>query len=69
MTFVVFFQLVHTGRIGHHLKNENVEHLVAPSAVRAQFNTLTALNHSVPMPEPQPLTTADARVYIEAHIH
>lgn len=64
----IFVQLVHTGRIGHHLNNENGEHLVAPSAITARLNTRTALDRAVPMPVPHPLTTSGARDHIEAHI-
>lgn len=64
----IIIQLVHTGRIGHPLNNEGGASLVAPSAVRAAGIMRTPGNRYLEMPEPLPLSTADIRALIDAHI-
>jgi N-ethylmaleimide reductase len=64
----IFVQLVHAGRIGHPLNNENGAPVVAPSAVRAAGELRTPGDVYLPMPVPEALTTAGAKALVEAHI-
>ena len=63
----IFIQLVHSGRIGHPL-NQGGKPLVAPSAIKAEGLLLTPEGSHLPMPEPEALSTRDAKILIEAHI-
>lgn len=64
----IVVQLVHAGRIGHPLNNENGEPIVAPAAVQAQGVIRIPGNVHVPLPEPEALTTAGAKAMIAAHV-
>jgi N-ethylmaleimide reductase len=64
----IFVQLVHAGRIGHPLNNENSEPIVAPSAVQAQGIIRIPGDVHVPLPEPEALTTEGAKAMIAAHV-
>lgn len=64
----IFIQLVHTGRIGHPLNNEDQTALVAPSAVKANELIRIPGDQHLPMPVPEVLSTAGAQEMIAAHI-
>jgi N-ethylmaleimide reductase len=64
----IFIQLVHAGRIGHHLINEGNLPVVAPSAVQAQGTIRIPGDVHVPLPIPEALSIAGAKAMIDAHI-
>ncbi|RFM27811.1 alkene reductase [Deminuibacter soli] len=64
----IFIQLVHTGRIGHPMNNENNAALVAPSAVQAEGLMRTPGDIHLPMPVPEALTTAGVQALVNAHV-
>lgn len=64
----IFVQLVHTGRIGHPLNNEDGALLVAPSAVTAAEMVRVPGDLQLPMPQPEALTIAGVKEMIAAHI-
>ncbi len=63
----IFIQLVHAGRIGQMLNNENNMPLVAPSPLKAE-GTVRTLDGYLPMSEPLALSTKEVRQIIEQHV-
>ncbi|MGY3211984.1 alkene reductase [Mucilaginibacter sp. HD30] len=63
----IFMQLVHTGRIGHPLNNEDGSQLVAPSIVRAEGKIRVSGNHHLPMPDPIELNIQEIGHLISKH--
>jgi N-ethylmaleimide reductase len=63
----IFMQLVHTGRIGHPLNNEDRSPLVAPSVVRANEKIRVGANEHLPMPDPVALNTPAIQDLINRH--
>jgi N-ethylmaleimide reductase len=64
----IFIQLVHAGRIGHNLNNEDGSPLVAPSALQAAGSVRTPGEQYLPNSLPEALTTEGVQAIIQAHI-
>ncbi len=64
----IFIQLVHAGRIGHVMNNQDNTPLVAPSQLKAG-GTIRTVNGYLPMSEPVALTTKDVGQVIEQHVN
>ncbi|WP_143304601.1 alkene reductase [Chitinophaga vietnamensis] len=64
----IFMQLVHGGRIGHALNNDDGLPLVAPTAIQAAGVVRIAGDLRVPMSVPEELSTADTKNLVTAFI-
>lgn len=65
----IFVQLVHTGRIGHPLNNEDMMPLVAPSDYEANDTVLISDGTYLPMPKPKILSFEDTQELVQLYIH